>query len=129
MGRFEQLITVTASHCDALHHVNNVVYVQWLQDIAAAHWNSKVPAGIDASVVWMLRKWEIEYKAQAFPDDVLRIDTWTGAHSAVTWDRHFTITRVADNQTILTATSVWILIDQLSGKPKRIDEAILNVLA
>ena len=129
MGRFEQLITVTETHCDALQHVNNVVYVQWLQDIAAAHWNSKVPADITASVVWMLRKWEIEYKAQAFPGDVLRIDTWTGAHSAVTWDRHFTITRVNDNQTILSATSVWILIDQSTGRPKRIDEAILNVLA
>lgn len=129
MGRFEQLITVTETHCDALHHVNNVVYVQWLQDIAAAHWNSKVPADISTSVVWMLRKWEIEYRAQAFPGDVLRIDTWTGAHSAVTWDRHFTITRVNDNQTILSATSVWILIDQSTGRPKRIDEAILNVLA
>ena len=129
MGRFEQLITVTEAHCDALKHVNNVVYVQWLQDIAAAHWNSKVPTDINASVVWMLRKWEIEYKAQAFPGDVLRIDTWTGAHSAVTWDRHFTITRVNDNQTILSATSVWILIDQPTGRPKRIDEAILNVLA
>lgn len=129
MGRFEQLITVTEAHCDALQHVNNVVYVQWLQDIAAAHWNSKVSADINASVVWMLRKWEIEYKAQAFPGDVLRIDTWTGAHSAVTWDRHFTITNTANNQTILIATSVWILIDQQTGKRKRIDEAILNVLA
>ncbi len=122
---FEYRITVTAAHLDEMEHVNNVVYVQWMQDAAARHWNSVSTPALNETITWMVRKHEVAYQHQAFEGDELVIRTWTGAHSAVTWDRHYEITREGDGKKIISAKSVWIMLDKKTGKPKRIDEEIL----
>ncbi len=123
---FEYSITVNASHLDELQHVNNVVYVQWMQDAAGKHWNSVTSAETEGRVIWMVRRHEIDYLAQALPGDVLVMRTWTGEHSAVTWDRHYEIIRPADGKKIISAKSVWILLDKDTGRPKRIDSEVLG---
>jgi acyl-CoA thioester hydrolase len=122
---YEYKLTVMPEHLDELQHVNNVVYVQFMQDIADRHWNS-VKNPEDEQVFWVVRKHEVEYFAPALLHDDLLIRTWTGDHSAVTWDRHYEIIRPADQKKIIRAKSVWVLLDKVSGKPRRIDEAILR---
>ncbi len=39
--RFEQIISITPEDIDFLDHVNNVVYVRWVQEISTAHWNDR----------------------------------------------------------------------------------------
>lgn len=124
---FEYEITVLSKHLDEMQHVNNVVYVQFMQDIAGLHWNS-VQLKEDAHVLWVLRRHEVEYLSPAFLNDVLLVRTWTGEHSAVTWDRHYEIIRQADRKKIISAKSVWVLLDRLSGKPRRIDDGMLGRL-
>jgi acyl-CoA thioester hydrolase len=123
---FEYAITVTELHLDELNHVNNVVYVQWMQEAAGKHWNSVSAAATEEQVVWMVRRHEIDYLNQAFSGDVLRMRTWTGDYSAVTWNRHYEIVREADGKKIITAKSAWILLDKITGRPKRLDESILG---
>lgn len=125
---FEFSFTVLPEHLDALQHVNNVVYVQWMQDIATKHWTRFVSPELDEKILWVARRHEIDYLSQAFLNDELIMKTWTGDHSAVSWDRHYEIIRKADNRKIITAKSVWVLLDKKTFKPKRIDEEILNVL-
>lgn len=122
---FEYRITVTDAHLDELRHVNNVVYVQWMQEAAASHWNSVAPPEIAAAVAWMVRRHEVEYLAQAFSGDVLVVRTWTGDHSAATWDRHYEILRESDGKKIVEARSVWVLLDKPTGRPRRIDGNVL----
>jgi acyl-CoA thioester hydrolase len=74
----------------------------------------------------VVRKHEIDYLNQAFLHDHLLMRTWTGEHSAVTWDRHYEIIRVSDNKKIITAKSVWVLLDKLTGRPARIEKAVLD---
>jgi len=62
---FEQVIHVAASDIDALGHVNNVVYVQWVQDVAVAHWQSLASPEAQAELVWMVLRHEIDYKRPA----------------------------------------------------------------
>jgi acyl-CoA thioester hydrolase len=123
---FEYTITVLPEHIDAREHVNNVVYVQFMQDAAGRHWNSKVSKELDAQVIWFVKRHEIDYHNAALLNDQLLVRTWTGANSAVTWDRHYEITRIADNKKIITAKSVWVLLDRETGKPKRIDDSIMK---
>jgi len=125
---FEYEFTVLPEHLDALQHVNNVVYVQWMQDIATKHWNSFVPAELNEKILWVARRHEIDYLSQSFLHDALLMKTWTGAYSAVSWDRHYEIIRKSDNKKIIAAKSVWVLLDRKSFKPRRIDEEVLNVL-
>ncbi len=126
---FEYEFTVLPEHLDALQHVNNVVYVQWLQDIATKHWNSFVSAELNQKILWVARRHEIDYLAQSFLHDVLLMKTWTGEYSGVAWDRHYEIIRKSDNKKIITAKSVWVLLDRKTFKPKRIDEEVLSVLS
>lgn len=123
---FSYELTVLPEHLDATGHVNNVVYVQFLQDIAHKHWNSIEEADIEKSQIWVVRKHEIEYLAQAFLHDRLLIRTWTGNHTAVTWNRHCEILRIKDNKKIISSVSAWVLVDKLTNKPQRIKEALLH---
>ncbi|NIM34898.1 MAG: acyl-CoA thioesterase [Hydrotalea flava] len=125
---FRFTITVTEAHLDHLKHVNNVVYVQWLQDAAYHHWMQKVPEALHREVLWVVRRHEIDYLSGAFLGDVLEITTWPGEHTGVTWQRHYTIVRLRDNQTIVKATSIWALVHRTNFRPRRIDDTILQVL-
>jgi acyl-CoA thioester hydrolase len=125
-GVFDWEITVLPEHLDYLQHVNNVVYVQLMQDVADKHWNSVVPAKANEHIRWVVRRHEIDYLAPAFLHDTLVVRTWTGEHTAVTWDRHYEIIRPGDEKKIIAAKSVWVLLDKLSGRPRRIDEEILT---
>ena len=124
---FEYRITVQQEHLDDLQHVNNVVYVQFMQDVAGRHWNSKVVKADADQVIWMVRKHEIEYLAQAFLDDELIVRTWTGENTSVTWDRHYEIIRIADQKKIIIAKSIWVLLDNQNGRPKRIEDRIIDL--
>ncbi len=122
-------LTVLPEHIDDQQHVNNVVYVQFMQEVANRHWQTSVSPELNAEVGWVVRKHEIEYLSPAYLDEVLEIRTWTGEHTAVTWDRHYEIIRPADQKIIIKAKSSWVLLDKVSGKPRRIDDAILRVFA
>lgn len=123
---FEYEIIVMPEHLDDMDHVNNVVYVQFMQDVANKHWNSVASSELHNNVYWVVRRHEIDYLASAFLHDTLLLRTWTGEHSAVTWDRHYEIIRISDQKKIITSKSVWVLVDKHSGKPKRIDEQMLK---
>jgi len=123
---FEYLLKVTEEHIDELLHVNNVVYVQFMQDVADKHWHSVVLNELEKEVVWVVRRHEIDYLHPAVLGDELLIRTWTGEHTTVSWDRHYEIIRPADQKKIITAKSVWVLLDKTTGRPRRIEESLLK---
>lgn len=128
-SHFFKTITVQPAHLDAVNHVNNVVYIQWMQDIASEHWDTFAPDNLKHEVLWMIKRHEIDYFNQAFLGDVLRMETWTGDHTNVTWKRHYEIIRPSDNKKIISATSVWIPLDRATQRPRRIDDAMINMFA
>ena len=78
MSVFETNYTVVTSNIDELNHVNNVVYLQWIQDIANLHWN-ELKQGVDtAAYVWVVIRHEIDYLNQALLGDTLLAKTWVG---------------------------------------------------
>lgn len=123
---FEYRIKVMQEHIDELEHVNNVVYVQFMQDVADKHWHSIALSDQEKEVVWVVRRHEIDYLHPAVLGDELLIRTWTGEHGTVSWDRHYEIIRPADQKRIITAKSVWVLLDKVAGRPRRIEEPMLR---
>lgn len=118
---------VQQQHLDAMNHVNNVVYIQWMQDIASEHWHTIATPELKSKLVWVIRRHEVDYHNQAFLHDNLLITTWTGEYTNVTWKRHYKITRPLDNKEIITAMSLWIPVDVKTQKPHRVDEAIVRL--
>src|SRR5947209_2676373 len=125
--KFSISIKVTREHLDAVQHVNNVIYVQWMQDAASLHWQSLAPLSLQEAVVWMVRRHEIDYYNQAFLDDELVVSTWTGEYTNVSWRRYYEVTRPSDGKKIISAVSTWILLDSKTQKPRRMDEEMLKL--
>jgi acyl-CoA thioester hydrolase len=125
---FEYSFKVLPQHIDQLNHVNNVVYVQWLQDAAQKHWNNYAPAELNNLILWVVKRHEIDYCSQAFLDDELVMKTWTGLYEGSRWDRHYELIRKSDGRKIIAAKSVWVLLDKKTFRPKKIEAGILAVL-
>lgn len=123
---YSHTIVVTDADIDELNHVNNVVYLQYAQDIATVHWKSVASDEMQANVVWMARRHEIDYLKQAVLGDVLQVKTWVGDFTAATWERHYEIYRVSDNQLMVKAKSIWVPLDRHTHRIKRIDGEILE---
>ena len=75
MNSFEQTLMVERHHLDELQHVNNVQYLQWVQDIAGAHWQHLIANREETFGLWVVRSHHIEYKRQAKLGDQIRAVT------------------------------------------------------
>lgn len=120
-------IVVGASHLDELNHVNNVVYLQWIQDVAKAHWFSKTNDVINSSYFWVVRSHHIEYKKQAFAEDRLRVKTFVSNYKGPFSERIVQFYR--DEELIVEAKSNWCLIGTAEQKPKRVPAEIQDLFS
>ncbi len=73
MQIFETTITVTKQDLDELNHVNNVRYVQWVEDIAKTHWETQTPSKILDAYFWVMINHFITYKSEALLNDIVTL--------------------------------------------------------
>lgn len=123
---FTQHRTVLNTEIDDLQHVNNVVYVQWIQDIADAHWKHLTKKTPIPNIVWVVLRHEIDYLKQAILGDTITLKTWVGDTRGATSIRHVEI--VKGDLVLVKAKTTWCLLEAQNFKPKRITESVLNVL-
>ena len=67
--KYELPIEILPEHIDQLGHVNNVVYLRWVQDAAIAHWSAAAPENEQEKLLWVVTRHEIDYKRPALPGD------------------------------------------------------------
>ena len=127
MKAFEQTITVQQHDIDGLNHVNNVVYLQWVQDVATAHWQSLASAEIQKKYSWVVLKHEIEYFSPALMNDVLIVKTWVEKSEGVRSERHVEFYNQKTNKLLVRAKTNWCLLDANTMRPRRIEEDILQL--
>ena len=116
--RHELTVRVVGDDIDELDHVNNTVYLRWVQDVATAHWRAVASAEMQAAFVWVVLRHEIDYKAPARLDDELLLRTWVGDASRLTFERHTEILR--DQQLLARARTLWCPISTRTGRPTRV---------
>lgn len=122
MIKFEQSFTVASGDIDQQGHVNNVRYVQWIQDVAVAHWSEQATREQFESVTWVVLRHEIDYLKPAFAGERLVARTWVGRAGAVKSER---FTEIARGEEILVrAKSIWCALDTKTLRPRRIDAKI-----
>ena len=123
---YSYTITVKPAHIDALNHVNNVVYLQWVNDVSERHWAVLSNPAIDKKYFWVAIRHEIDYLSPAFLGDELEIRTWVGKTAGVRSVRHVEIYR--DDKLLTKSQTTWCLIDAVSGKITRISQEIRDLL-
>lgn len=128
---FEYEITVPTSAIDRNGHVNNVVFVQWMQDVAVRHFSAMGCSEAVASVNggWVVRSHEVEYLLPAFAGDVIQLRTWVADVKRVRSTRRYEFVRAADGKLLVRGETDWVFVNAGSGKPAAIPAAIAEKLA
>ncbi len=119
--RFEQGFTVAEADIDALGHVNNVVYLKWVQEVATSHWRHAATPEQHQAIVWVALRHEIDYEAPAFASEEVVARTWVEGWTGATSERHTEILRPADGKLLARAVTVWCAVDTTSRRPRRVD--------
>ncbi len=122
---FTHRIVAPASAIDELGHVNNAVWVQWIQEVALAHWYSVAATEHQDDYVWVVVRHEIDYLRAAFEGDVLTASTWVGeAPKGARFDRHMEFVG-EDGKVRVRARTHWAIIDKASGRPIRVPPDVI----
>ena len=75
-ARFARTFTALPVHIDALGHVNNTVWVQWIQDLATAHWDNAARTQDWDAFYWVVVRHEIDYRGNIGPSESVTGTTW-----------------------------------------------------
>ena len=124
---YQQVKQVAINDIDDLEHVNNVVYLQWIMDIAQEHWEQLSTPAIRENVAWVVLRHEIDYHRSARLNDNVIIRTWVGETGGFRSVRHVEIL-TADNAKIVSAKTTYCLIDPRTFKPMKMTQEIRDSL-
>jgi acyl-CoA thioester hydrolase len=116
---FSLSVTAQAGDIDALGHVNNAVYLHWIQDVATAHWSAVAPAAHRDAYVWVVTRHEIDYLKQTLAGETLTLTTWVGDPKGARFDRFVEIAG-PDGALRVKAVTTWALIDKATGRLARV---------
>jgi len=117
---FELQIRVLPDDIDELGHVNNTVYLRWVQEAATAHWQALASAEDQTAIMWVVMRHEIDYKSPAHAGDEILLRTWVGQASRLTFERHTEICRAADRQLLSQARTLWCPVNSMTQRPTRV---------
>ena len=121
MERFQIRIIVKEPDIDPPGHVNNIVYLRWVQDAAVAHWRSAATEAQKGNILWVVTRHEIDYKHSAHLGDEIVAVTWVEKATDLIFERHTEIVREKDKKLLAKAKTFWCPINRVSGKPMRVD--------
>ncbi|CAN5462647.1 thioesterase family protein [soil metagenome] len=124
MPAFEIPIVVHADDIDDMNHVNNVVYLRWVQDVALAHWLANATEALRAEYAWVATRHELDYKRAAILGDAITARTWIGAVDSRRFERFTEIVRTSDSVVLARARTLWCLINRTTGRIARIPDAL-----
>nr|WP_096734772.1 thioesterase family protein [Acinetobacter guillouiae] len=126
---FDLKIKVKPEHIDVLGHVNNVVYVQWMQDVASAHIET-LGVGLDQYLemkhAMVAVEHHVQYRKAAMLDDDVILRTWLYEINALYSFRQYAFFNAKDHSLLFTGNTKWACIEIASGRPKRMSPTFIQ---
>ena len=122
---FEHRITAKPEHIDELGHVNNAVWVQWIQEVALAHWYSIADPAHQDDYIWVVVRHEIDYLRAVEEGETVVGRTWVGDEpKGARFDRHMEFVG-EDGKARVRARTTWAIIDKAAGRPIRVPPEVI----
>jgi acyl-CoA thioester hydrolase len=128
---YSKTFTIPANAIDENGHVNNVAYVQWMQDIAVEHYESiggTNPMQL-MGATWVVREHRVEYLLPAFSGEEIEIKTWVENVRRVRSLRKYEFVRRSDGKVLVKGETDWVFVDAKTGAPRAIPEEVSKVFA
>ncbi|WP_299153531.1 thioesterase family protein [uncultured Christiangramia sp.] len=124
---YKKYLTVSEDDLDDQQHVNNVRYVQWIQDVAQEHWETRASEEQKVGFVWVVVRHEIDYKMEALLNDEILLETRIIDTTHVTSVREVAIKNNNSGKLLAKAKTTWCLLDQKTKKPQRISDELKDI--
>ena len=128
---YSKSFSIPKSAIDENGHVNNVAYVQWMQEIAIEHYQSI--SGINTmepyGATWVVREHKIEYFLPAFAGEEIEITTWVENIRRVRSLRKYEFLRKSDGKVLVRGETDWVFVDLKTGAPRAIPREVTEVLS
>jgi acyl-CoA thioester hydrolase len=126
---FTYAFTIPDSAVDGNGHVNNVMYVQWMQDAAVQHYTfiGGVAPTQALGATWVVREHKIEYLLPAYAGEEIEAQTWVVDIRRARSRRRYRFVRNADGRVLVRGETDWVLVDVQSGRPVRIPKEIAGL--
>jgi acyl-CoA thioester hydrolase len=121
--------TIPDEAVDENGHVNNVMYVQWMQDAAVRHYEAMGgrQITIDLGATWVVRSHTIEYLRPAFAGERIRVLTWVATIRRVRSLRRYRFIRLEDEQELVRGETDWIFVDANNGALRSIPKEVTDL--
>ncbi|MCD2316303.1 acyl-CoA thioesterase [Sphingomonas sp. IC-11] len=117
---FSKIFTAAAEDIDELGHVNNAVWVRWIQDLAVAHWEAVAPDEHRHAFVWVVTRHEIDYRGNLAEGASATGKTWVPEPPrGARFNRHFCFADSA-GRTLVEGITTWAMLDRASGRLVRV---------
>ncbi|MDQ7786746.1 MAG: acyl-CoA thioesterase [Thermodesulfovibrionales bacterium] len=125
---YQYEFTVPENTVDENGHVNNVVYIQWMQDVAVLHAEETgcTRATRSAGATWVVRSHTVEYLRPAYIGDTIAVLTWVVNFRRVRSLRRYKFVRPKDNVVIARGETDWVFVDGKTGRPLTIPDEVKN---
>lgn len=122
-------ILVGRKAVDENGHVNNVQYVQWMQDAAVEHSERTGCTRLtrDVGAMWVARSHTIEYLRPAFQGERITVLTWVTNWRKVRSLRKYRFIRDADGALLARGETDWVFVDATTGRPRNIPDEVAEV--
>jgi acyl-CoA thioester hydrolase len=114
------VMAVLPEDIDEQNHVNNAVYLRWIQEVATAHWCAVAPADAQENIGWVVLRHEIDYKTPACLGDEIVLRTWVGKSTRLRFERFTEIRRSGDDRLLSNARTLWCPINTQTARPVRV---------
>ncbi|GAB5487019.1 MAG: thioesterase family protein [Parasphingorhabdus sp.] len=127
MNDFSFSITAQQADIDELGHVNNAVWVRWIQELATAHWNAVAPKDAIDRYIWVVTRHEIDYRSNMTVGEIATGRTWISEKpkGARFW-RNFSFTNT-DGKNMVSGRTNWAIIDRQSQRPVRVPADLVEL--
>ena len=117
-------IGILPADIDHMGHVNNSVYLKWVQDAVVGYWEKVAPAEAVSSHLWVALKHEISYRRPAFLDDSVVADVIA---EKVQGARAFFTTIIKRGEEVVAEVqSIWCCLDATSLRPARLAKDVVS---
>ena len=124
MTTFRHQIAIEPADIDHMGHVNNAVYLRWVQDAVIDYWRSVAPSEAVATHLWVALKHEITYRRPTFLQDVVVAEVIA---EKVEGARAMFTTVVRRGEEVLSEIkSSWCCLDAASLRPVRLAREIIG---
>jgi acyl-CoA thioester hydrolase len=124
---FRQQRTVAARDTDELAHVNNIVWVRYVVDLAFAH-SDALGLNLDAyrklGGFWIVRRHQIDYHGNAAAGDEIVGETWVSEMRGARSVRHACFFTGDGRRRLVNATTLWAFVDARTLRPRRVPSGI-----